>query len=151
LSNNRANRSVQDLQAQSQREKLGTHAPHISRGAISKHNTKHTAQKHTTSASRSQYKETKIHHAQTHAQRQRTHKQRPRQSSQAKRGGRKSVGARCQKPAAQNLKKAGGKKYQNSTPKRRQYARETYFLLNAYKKIQNTFYYYADLAEIRRF
>lgn len=160
--NNRANRSLQDLQTQSQREKLGAHAPHISRGAIS--HTPHTAQKHTTSASRSRYSETI--RADNTPQQRNTHRQRRRQRAAApKETGAKIEGARRQRLEAQSLKrqaaqKAGG---QNTASAQRRGARshslkrtkaggetlrqsggntraKLIFLFNAYGKIQNTFY-----------
>lgn len=119
--NNRANRSVQDLQTQSQREKLSAHAPHISRGAISQHTTHNT--KHTTSASRSRYKRnnTRRQHAAAtkHAQ-----TKTPPKGNRPKRDGRKNVGARRQRLGAKSQKagstKAGG---QNTASAQRRGAR----------------------------
>ena len=158
MSNNRANRSLQDLQTQSQRKKLGAHAPHISRGAISQYNTHST--KHTTSASRSQYKRNNTqgqHTAATkHAQTKTPPKGSPPQKRRAQNRGREASKAGGAKSQKGNSAKTGGQirlarkcwardpiapnSRQKSTSKRGQCLAQNLFLFNTYKK--NTKYFF---------
>jgi len=111
LFNNRANRSLQDLQTQTQREKLGAHAPHVSRGAISQYNTlTHNTKTQNTPRAAHDTKKQNTSSTNTRAATKHTQTKTPPKQPSQKRRAQKIDSARRQRLGAQSLKKAGGAK-----------------------------------------